>query len=164
MPHILFVCTANICRSPVATGVLRDRLQRKGMESWTVVSAGTWALHARPAASNSVLVLADQGIDISQHQARMVGKKLLAEADLVLCMEIGHVEALRAEFPQAAGKIYLLSEMVGKHYSIADPYGGSLAQYRHMADEITTIIDEGFERIVELACRHATEDNADSPS
>jgi protein-tyrosine-phosphatase len=151
MPHVLFICTANICRSPVAEGVFRQRLEAAGLEGWTTGSAGTWAMQKRGASRNSVLVMEEDGIDIGDHQARLVSAELLDEADLVLCMESGHAEALRSEFPNVAAKIFMLSEMVGRRFSVSDPYGGSLPEYRRMADDVTEIIDEGFERIVALA-------------
>ena len=151
MSHILIVCTANICRSPVGEGLLRQRLHERGLTDWTVSSAGTWAQVERSASQYSVEVMADQGIDISTHRARMIDAKLLKEADLVLCMESGHAEALRAEFPPYASNVYLFSEMIGKQYSISDPYGGSLDAYQAMAYELNRLVDEGLERIVELA-------------
>jgi protein-tyrosine phosphatase len=72
MPHILFICTANICRSPVAEGLLRRRLEDEGLADWTVSSAGTWAQLRRGAASTSVELLAGRDIDISDHRAREV--------------------------------------------------------------------------------------------
>lgn len=151
MPQVLFICTANICRSPVAMGLLRRRLEAEGKEDWTVTSAGTWAQLKRGAAENSIRVMEAEGIDIRDHQARLVTGEMLADADLVLCMEQGHAEALRAEFPEAAEKVYLLSEMIGRQYSIGDPYGFPLPAYERMASDIAEIIDKGFERIVEVA-------------
>ena len=151
MPQVLIVCTANICRSPVAEGLLRHRLQGEGKEDWKVTSAGTWAQWARGAAQNSIQVMAEKGIDIRDHRARPVNEEMLVEADLVLCMEQGHAEALRAEFPAAAEKIYLLSEMVGRKYSISDPYGSPLPEYQRMAGELSDLIDRGYHRIVEIA-------------
>ncbi|MFO7540703.1 MAG: hypothetical protein R6X32_21910 [Chloroflexota bacterium] len=150
MPHILVVCTANICRSPVAEAVLRDRLHKEGLTDWTVSSAGTWAVLTRPASRFSYELMAEQGLDISEHRATMVDAPQLKTADLVLCMESGHLEALRVEFPQYAHKIYLLSQTVGHHYSVADPYGGPLNAYRHMVQEITRLIETGLPRIIDL--------------
>ncbi|MEW5985850.1 MAG: low molecular weight protein arginine phosphatase [Chloroflexota bacterium] len=150
MPHVIFVCTANICRSPVAEAVLRQRFQERGLESWTVGSAGTWAEEGRPASTYSVQVAAARGLDISDHRARLVTREMLAQADLVLCMTEGHAEALRAEFPTQAAKIYLLTEMAGKHYNISDPYGRSLRDYEQMAAEVMALIDEGLPRILEI--------------
>lgn len=151
MPHILLVCTANICRSPVAEAILRDRLQKAGLTDWIVSSVGTWALVPRGASRFSYELLAEQGLDIGRHRATMVEARHLETADLVLCMESGHVEALQIEFPQYASKIYLLSQMVGRRYSIADPYGSAIEAYRDMVQEITQLIEEGLPRIIELA-------------
>ncbi|MEZ4511957.1 MAG: hypothetical protein R3C62_08775 [Chloroflexota bacterium] len=149
------VCTANICRSPVAEGLLRDRLQKRGLADWTVSSAGTWAQLKRGASQNSVIAMSERGLDISNHSAQMVEAKHLREVDLVLCMETGHAEALRAEFHQYAPKIHLLTEMAGRYYSISDPYGQSLSAYKLMANEVEEIIDEGLEEIIRLAEENA---------
>ncbi|MCA9977229.1 MAG: hypothetical protein KC413_15825 [Anaerolineales bacterium] len=151
MAHILIVCTANICRSPVGEALLQDRLQKRGLSQWVVSSAGTWALWLRGASQSSIDVCEKMGLDITGHRSRMIDEKLSEQADLVLCMETGHVEALKAEFPSQANKIHLLSEMVGKSYSVPDPYGESLAQYQQMSEELSMLIDNGLERIVELA-------------
>ncbi|GAB4148170.1 MAG: low molecular weight protein arginine phosphatase [Candidatus Promineifilaceae bacterium] len=152
MPHILFVCTANICRSPVAEALLRQKLAAHPDldDSWTVSSAGTWALVGSPPSLFSQQLLQDRGLDISQKRAQMVTRHLLQEADLILCMSAGHLEALRQEFPESTAKLFLLSEMVGLHYSIADPYGGSLEGYQAMVDELDRLITAGLPRIISL--------------
>lgn len=147
MPHILVVCTANICRSPVGEVLLRDQLQKQGLHDWTVASAGTWGVDGHAASAHSITIMAEQGFDLSAHRAQTITEQILAEADLVLCMESGHVEALQAEFPRCRDKIFLLSEMVGKRYSISDPYGGPLRGFQRMAREVANLIDEGMPRI-----------------
>ncbi len=151
MAHILVVCTANICRSPVAMAVLRDRFVREGLDDWTVSSAGTWAVVQRGAAQYSRAAMAQYGLDLDDHVASMVQEHMLADADLVLCMEEGHVEALQHEFPRYAYKVYPLTAMAGPVYSIADPYGGQYIEYQRMAAEITRVIDRGLDRIIALA-------------
>ncbi len=151
MAHILIICTANICRSPVAEAILRDRLAKRGLEDWTVSSAGTWAMTRRGASENSVIVAREYGLDISSHQARMVEEEYLREADLVLCMEAGHAEALRAEFQGQAHKVFMLTEMAGRPYSVYDPFGEPLISYQRMAAELAGLIDGGMDRIVQLA-------------
>jgi protein-tyrosine phosphatase len=151
MANILVICTANICRSPVATGLLQDRLQRRGLTDWQVASAGTWAIVPRGASRHSVEVMQRNGFDITGHRARMVDHALIAGADLVLCMEIGHAEALRAEFPDQAHKVFLLSEMIDQTFSVSDPYGGPYAEYELMYEGLEDLIDSGLDRIVELA-------------
>lgn len=161
MPQILVVCTANICRSPVAAALLSQRLLQHGHSDFTVESAGTWATIARSAARHSVHLMAQQSVDISQHLARMVNKQMVARADLILCMEEGHVEALQIEFPHHHDRIHTLSEMVGKRYSIPDPYGGSLQDYKNMVAEVTRLLDDGLERIVALAAAKANSHKPD---
>ena len=151
MAHILVICTANICRSPVAEGLLRDRLNKRGPEDWTVSSAGTWAQETRGASANSIKVMSEYGLDIQDHVARIVEEQYLIEADLVLCMESGHAEALRAEFPDQAYKVYMISEMAGKSYSVHDPFGEPLRSYQRMGAELAGLIDSGMDRIVQLA-------------
>jgi protein-tyrosine-phosphatase len=153
MPHILFICTANICRSPVAEGLLRRRLEDEGLADWTVSSAGTWAQLRRGAASTSVELLAGRDIDISDHRAREVTRQAVEAADLILCMEAGHAEALRVEFPEAAERIFLLSEMAGEKEDVKDPYGGPHHGYVKMVDELSELIETGLPRILGVAGR-----------
>jgi protein-tyrosine phosphatase len=163
MAHILVVCTANICRSPVGEALLRARLQQRGLGDWLVGSAGTWAQEKRGASQYSVELMADQGLDITAHQAQMIEARHLAAADLVLCMEQGHAEALRAEFPRMADKIHLFSEMVDRGYSISDPYGRSREAYELMVQELNLIIDQGLDKIVSLAKTNAARRSLTNP-
>ena len=151
MARILVICTANICRSPVAAALLRDRLRQRGLTDWTVGSAGTWAMSARPASRYSVEVMGRHGYNIADHRAAMVDESQLREADLALTMEDGHAEALRAEFPAQAHKVFMLTEMIGRNYNIPDPYGGPADEYQRMYDGLVEVIDAGLERIIALA-------------
>lgn len=155
MASILIVCTANICRSPVAAALLSDRLRKRGLGDWTVSSAGTWVMMNRGASRNSIEVARRGGFDINSHRSRMVDETQLRDADLVLTMEIGHAEALRAEFPQQAHKVYMLAEMAGYTYNIVDPYGGPLEDYEDMYSGLVEIIDGGLDKIVTLAKANA---------
>lgn len=159
MARILVVCTANICRSPVVAAVLRDRLQQRGLYDWQIGSAGTWALVPRGASRNSIEVMSQRGFDITNHRASMVRDAHMTGADLVLTMELGHAEALRAEFPEQAHKVFMLTEMVGQTYNVEDPYGGPYDEYVRMADTVTSLIDKGLDRIIELAQANADNRN-----
>jgi protein-tyrosine phosphatase len=163
MAHILVVCTANICRSPVGAALLRANLQKRNLDDWTVSSAGTWAQPAKGASDYSVELMAEQGFDISDHQSVMIESKHLKEADLVLCMETGHAEALRVEFPAEADKIFLISEMVGRKYSVSDPYGRSRSAYETMVKDLAGLISEGSDTIVQLAEDQARQRHATNP-
>lgn len=151
MPHILIVCTANICRSPVGEALLRQKLQEQGLQNWKVSSAGTWAMDGRRAAEFSQQLMAEKGLDITEHRSRNIIADTLVDVDLVLCMEAGHAEALRAEFPALAHKIFMITEMRGRKYSVNDPYGGPLETYQQMVQELDEILTEGLPRIITLA-------------
>lgn len=150
MPHILIVCTANICRSPVGEALLRQKLQGQGLPNWQVSSAGTWAMDGRRAAEFSQKLMAERGLDITMHRSRNITADTLTGVDLVLCMEAGHAEALRAEFPALAHKIFMITEMRGRKYSVNDPYGGPLETYQQMVQELDEILTLGLPHIITL--------------
>ena len=151
MTLILFVCTGNICRSPMAAGLLRQRLAEEGLEDrYEVASAGVWALDDRPASENAVSVMAERGINIGQHVAHTVTAQDVSAAVLILVMSHEHEQMLRNTWPQYAWKVHRLSEMAGKRRDIEDPYRGPIEEYRESADTIADYIERGFERILEL--------------
>jgi protein-tyrosine-phosphatase len=152
MPSILIVCTANICRSPMAEALLHRKLEEEQVPgSWSVSSAGTWAAEGYPTSENGVRVMAERGLDTSQHRSRLVTEEMMRGADLVLTMTASHAESLRSEFPEYGYKVHRLTEMAAMPYDVADPYGGALAEYQRTAEELTYLIEKGFARIVALA-------------
>ena len=152
MSVVLCVCTGNICRSPMAVGLLRQRLSQEGLASrFKVFSAGVWALDNHPASDKAIAVMAERGIDITDHIAHTITYDDIAESDLILVMGREHTDVIRNTWPQYAWKVHRLSEMVGKRRDIADPFRGPIEEYRESADTIADYIDRGFERILELA-------------
>jgi protein-tyrosine-phosphatase len=152
MPNVIFVCTANICRSPVAEALFADWLrQQPDAQAWQVSSAGTWAANGVAASAFSCEVLGERGLDISRHRARRVDRGMVAAADLVLCMTRSQQEAMQADFPEFAARIQLLSAMSGPAYDIADPYGGPRQGYVEMVAEIAHLLAAGRPRIMALA-------------
>jgi protein-tyrosine-phosphatase len=151
--RILFVCTANICRSPMAAALFHAHLQkaRQDWQDWQVESAGTWAVDGKIASKYSQVVMTQRGLDIRGHRSRTVTAELLANSDLILTMESGHKEALSMEFPFAAPRIFLLNEMIGNADSIVDPYGGTLQEYEATAALLDQVIEKGMQRILSLA-------------
>lgn len=136
----------------MAEALFKARLARAGKVSgWRVASAGTWASEGHPPAELSQQVMQERDLDISHHRSQSMDQDFLAEFDLILTMERGHREALRAEFPEVSDRVYLLSEMAERTHSIDDPIGRPLVEYRAAADEIESIIDAGFAKILELA-------------
>ncbi len=156
MPTVLFVCTANICRSPLAEVLFRAWLQRRAVPGdWVVGSAGNWAQPGLGAAPYSQQMAAERGLSLAQHRARAVDEALLASADVILCMTNNHREALQVEFPQHADRVYLWTALAGHDYDVADPYGGPLSGYVEMAAELEALIEQTGERIVALALARA---------
>ena len=152
MPAILFVCTANICRSPMASGLFKAMLDEAQIPGeWQIESAGTWALEGESAATGSQTVMSERAINISKHRAQNVSRELLLIFDLILTMESGHKESLRVEFPDLSDRIFLLSEMVNQLNEIEDPYGGTLSEYEQAADEIEGYLKNGFDEIIHMA-------------
>lgn len=150
MYSVLIVCTANICRSPMAEALLRAHLGEAAVE-WRIGSAGTWAMDGEHAAPRAIKVLKKRGIDLSEHRSRVVNPSMLNQARLVLVMEKGHKEALQVEFPRFSGKIFLLSEMVGDNYDIKDPMGRSTADFEKTARELEDILERGLGVIAQLS-------------
>ncbi len=150
MRSVLFVCTANICRSPMAAGLLNEKVKTEA-DQWIIGSAGVYAQDGLPAAQNTLVVLRLRGIDWSGHRSQGINKQLLEKFGLILTMEQGHKEALQAAFPIFGPRINLLTEMVAEYHDIVDPIGKPLIEYEDTAREIDSILARGFLRIRELA-------------
>ena len=152
MPSTLFVCTTNLCRSPLASVFLRQIVAHGVYSStWRIESAGTWATEGLPAVPEAQKVAHEHGLDLGTHRSRCISADLLRPFNLVLTMEQGHQEALRIEFPDVAERVYMLSETAGVRANILDPIPGSLPDCRRVAREIEEWLRLGYGKIVDLA-------------
>lgn len=136
LDHVLVVCTGNVCRSPMAEGLLRARFARLGRGS--VESAGIAALVGRPAEPYAVEAVARRGVDISGHRARQLTPELLAAADVVLVMEDGQRHHLERLSRSARGRVHRIGRVGG--YDVPDPYRGPPAAF----DEALALIERGL--------------------
>lgn len=128
--NILFVCTGNTCRSPMAEGYLRS----KELDGITVISRGL-ASDGLPVSLNSKTAMAEVGIDISGHISRQITDRDIKNADKIICLSPSHrAVLLSAGVPQE--KLYILGK------GISDPFGGDITVYRRCRDEIFAAIDE----------------------
>lgn len=132
--NILFVCTGNTCRSPMAEGYLKS----KKLPDIFVKSAG-FGEYGYPASPNSIEVMGEVGIDISSHTSSIINEQLIGWADKIICMTISHKSVLLG-LGVCEDKLSVLGN------GISDPYGQSVYFYRSARDEIFTAIDDLFDK------------------
>jgi len=129
----------------MAAGLLGHLLPSDRKSAYTVSSAGTHAAQGSPASDQAVAAMKAIGIDIAGHRSRQVNKNLVEKADLILALSESHADFLKDHFPDASGKIFLLSEYAEKSKAkqdVPDPAGGNLEEYQETRDQIKRYIDK----------------------
>lgn len=138
MDHIIFICTGNTCRSPMAEGLFRAH----GGEEQTglaAASAGLFTQDGLPASDNAVTAAKELGADISAHRSRMLTHEMAQSARYLVCMTGAHYDRVCELFPDCADKVFTLTQR-----DVSDPFGGDLDTYRSAASEI----DAGVRSII----------------
>ena len=141
MYRILFVCTGNICRTPIAAAILQHFIRKEKLETIIdVESAGTWAMDGNPVSENTRRVCQEHGLDVAHHRARHIDHFMVKEADLILCMAEQHKLDLLTIYPHFRNKIFTLKEFMAtenhRTLSVDDPYGRNIMAYRKTFREI----------------------------
>lgn len=146
--RVLFVCTGNICRSPMAAAIARRLLDERGRDDVEVASAGTAAWDGAPASEGAYLVALEHDLDLSAHRARQITADLVTDADLVLGMSPHHVE--RAAALGGDGKSHLLGAYAGRtagDAQVDDPFGGDLEEYRVTFARLEALLADAVGRL-----------------
>lgn len=146
---VLFICTGNSCRSPMASGLLKRKLRNRARKRVRIISAGTRASTGSPPLELARKVAREHGVDISLHRSRALSKDILEKADLILSFEPGHLHTISQLSPDASSKNFLLKAFkrnvpVTRAY-IGDPVGGDWKVYKSCMDQI----DDGVNQVVE---------------
>jgi protein-tyrosine-phosphatase len=144
---VLFICTGNSCRSVMAEALMRKRLYELGKNEIDVGSAGIMAMKGMPPTDETIKAMKEADVDVSEFKSKGVTADTIKKADLVLTMEPMHKDSILKIVPSAAAKTFLLKEygntskLLPKGFSVRDPIGKPLEEYRMTRDEISAEID-----------------------
>lgn len=134
---LLFICTGNTCRSPMAEGLARKIFG----DAVQVSSAGLEAWEGAEVSSHALEVLREQSVDISRHRSRKIRTDLLADVDWIIPMTQVQEIGLKNNYPQYVQKTRYLGAWGESKRDVRDPWGGSLAVYRQTAQEIGELLN-----------------------
>lgn len=148
--NILFVCSGNVSRSFLAQKLLEKEIEAYNLYNISVSSAGIWAYPGNPPDPKIVEYLLQKGIRVEKHSARRISQVDVDWADHILVMEKEHEEVLKEKWPEAKGKVELLSKFATGDLAedeIVDPFGRSAYYYRLAEAQITMAIESLVKRL-----------------
>ena len=141
--NILFVCTGNTCRSPMAAALMNKIAIDEGLDI-RIESAGLFAEESAPASNEAIVVMKKYDIDLLQHHAQQINSELIEKSDLILTMTAAH-KMLFSDV--VADKVYTLCEYAGVEGDIDDPYGGDVEEYEEVAEMIYLALQAMVEKL-----------------
>jgi protein-tyrosine-phosphatase len=139
MARLLFVCSGNTCRSPLAGVLARQIADDRGV-SVVVASAGISAVDGAPASGHARTVAAALGGSLADHKSMRVTRGLVGAADLVLTMTAAHRDQLLASWPELSDRVMTLGEASGVDVDVDDPYGGTFEDYERCAAQLGRLL------------------------
>ena len=150
--NILFVCTGNTCRSPMAEAIARDELRARGWKHVSVASAGIAADPGQRASPHAATVVKRDGLDLSGHRARRLDEEIVEWADLILCMSPSHLGPV-AELGGAT-RMALVSEFGSEdgrfERSVRDPFGGDERDYQDTKEQLKVLVTRALDRVAPI--------------
>lgn len=149
MFNILFVCTGNTCRSPMAEALLHKLWQERNTDrKLTVLSAGVFTSDGMPASDEAIQVMGEYGIDITNHKSKQLNEELLKQADLILTMTDSHRRAIVDKFPEYESVVFTINQYIDLDGDIVDPFGRGLPAYYETAEQLKEVVAKLVEKLM----------------
>lgn len=143
--RVVVLCVGNICRSPMAEALLKERFRGNGMNNVEVRSAGIATVEGRPVDESALQVMHASNLDLTGQLSQRVSSKLIAWAELILVMEDFQKQYIESEFPQARGKVFLIGHWRG--IQIPDPYRGHYSLFEASYQLLSLCSDDWVNRL-----------------
>lgn len=143
MRKMIFICTGNTCRSPMAEGFIKNY----NIDNWEFLSRGISAVEGEPPSERAAKAMKELGVNIDNHVAKSLGMDEYEDDTIILTMTKIHKEYLRHLNPELMDKVLTIKEYVDDIGDINDPFGGTLNTYSETAKELKSIIEKIVEKI-----------------